>query len=286
MRTLQDLYHDPRVLEPDPSLTAIACIQLALETFGIQVQISMKRRWFFSWVFFQCCCSTCHVLQFWCISCNYHLKNYWLYDRIYHALVEHLLINCWPGAFCGHRGRWEAVVSDHQWESAQGEVVGGEYDLDTLHLVSGAVSMYHLWEYVQKGYQRQRPLMVFVGVKIQEQNRQDNNYMKYSGDDPRDGGVHQRGRAAGTSDQAKMTFHMIPHMLYNPLHLSPIPECLFYTARMSWGVHPKPILNHAQRVCRMYKKVSMMRLFLILVKFMFKSWQALRLFLILVKFVF
>jgi len=34
---LQDLYHDPRVLEPDPSLTALACIQLALETFGIQV---------------------------------------------------------------------------------------------------------------------------------------------------------------------------------------------------------------------------------------------------------
>merc|ERR1712080_99804 len=33
---LQDLYHDPRVLEPDPSLTALACIQLALETFGIQ----------------------------------------------------------------------------------------------------------------------------------------------------------------------------------------------------------------------------------------------------------
>ena len=39
MRISQDLYHDPRVLEPDPSLTAIACIQLALETFGIQVQI-------------------------------------------------------------------------------------------------------------------------------------------------------------------------------------------------------------------------------------------------------
>ena len=37
MQTFQDLYHDPRVLEPDPSLTAIACIQLALETFGIQV---------------------------------------------------------------------------------------------------------------------------------------------------------------------------------------------------------------------------------------------------------
>ena len=35
----QDLYHDPRVLEPEPSLTAIACIQLALETFGIQVRI-------------------------------------------------------------------------------------------------------------------------------------------------------------------------------------------------------------------------------------------------------
>ena len=39
MRISQDLYHDPRVLEPDPSLTAIACIHLALETFGIQVQI-------------------------------------------------------------------------------------------------------------------------------------------------------------------------------------------------------------------------------------------------------
>lgn len=34
---LQDAYHDPRVLEPEPSLTALACIQLALETFGIQV---------------------------------------------------------------------------------------------------------------------------------------------------------------------------------------------------------------------------------------------------------
>ena len=219
MWTLQDLYHDPRVLEPDPSLTAIACIQLALETFGIQVQISMKRRWFFSWVFFQCCCSTCHVLQFWCISCNYHLKNYWLYDRIYHALVEHLLINCWPGAFCGHRRRRQAMVPDHKWEGAQGEVVGGEYYLD--------VSMY---QDAQKAYQRQRPLMVFVVVKIQELNMwdmRDNNYMKYSGDDPCDGGVHQRGRAAGTSDQAKMTFHMIPHMLYNPLHFSFIPECLF-----------------------------------------------------------
>merc|ERR1719481_792470 len=34
---LQDLYHDPRVLDTDPSITALACIQLALETFGIQV---------------------------------------------------------------------------------------------------------------------------------------------------------------------------------------------------------------------------------------------------------
>ena len=77
--------------------------------------------------------------------------------------------------------------------------------------------------------------------------------MKYSGDDPCDGGVHQRGGAAGTSDQAEMTFVMIPHML----HLSPIPECLFYTARMSGGVHPRAILTHGQRVCRMYKKVRM-----------------------------
>ena len=97
-----------------------------------------------------------------------------------------------------------------------------------------------------------------------------NHRLIHSGDDPCDGGVHQRGRAVGTSDQAKMTSVVILHM-YNPLHFSPISECLFYTARMSWGVHPKPILNHAQRVCRMYKKVSMMRLFLILVKFMFKS---------------
>jgi len=34
---LQDLYHDTRVLDTDPSITALACIQLALETFGIQV---------------------------------------------------------------------------------------------------------------------------------------------------------------------------------------------------------------------------------------------------------
>ena len=50
MLTLQDLYHDPRVLEPDPSLTAIACIQLALETFGIQVQTFRSCR--FLWLFF------------------------------------------------------------------------------------------------------------------------------------------------------------------------------------------------------------------------------------------
>jgi len=34
---LQDLYHDPRVLESDPSVTALACIQLSLETYGIQI---------------------------------------------------------------------------------------------------------------------------------------------------------------------------------------------------------------------------------------------------------
>jgi len=34
---LQDLYHDPRVLDTEPSVTALGCIQLALETFGIQI---------------------------------------------------------------------------------------------------------------------------------------------------------------------------------------------------------------------------------------------------------
>ena len=42
------------------------------------------------------------------------LKNDWLYDEIYHVLVEYRLINCWSGAFCGHRGRREAVVPHHQ----------------------------------------------------------------------------------------------------------------------------------------------------------------------------
>ena len=34
---LQDFYHDSNVLDIDPSLTALACIQLSLETYGIQV---------------------------------------------------------------------------------------------------------------------------------------------------------------------------------------------------------------------------------------------------------
>ena len=55
----------------------------------------------------------------------------------------------------------------------------------------------------------------------------------WSGDDPCDGGVHQRGRAAGTVDQAKMTFVMIPlHIVqsyaFSPgYNLSPVSECLF-----------------------------------------------------------
>jgi len=34
---LQDLYHDPHVLDSDASITALACIQLSLESYGIQV---------------------------------------------------------------------------------------------------------------------------------------------------------------------------------------------------------------------------------------------------------
>jgi len=34
---LQDLYHDPHVLDSPPTITALATIQLALETYGIQV---------------------------------------------------------------------------------------------------------------------------------------------------------------------------------------------------------------------------------------------------------
>ena len=43
---LQDLYHDPAVLSAHPSLTAIACIQLALETFGIQVPFVASETWY------------------------------------------------------------------------------------------------------------------------------------------------------------------------------------------------------------------------------------------------
>ena len=98
MRTLQDLYHDPRVLEPDPSLTAIACIQLALETFGIQVHIfNVVLKIENEGVYFQCCCPP--VLQFWFISRNYHLKNYsriyWSCDVAYHVLMEEYNMYFW-----------------------------------------------------------------------------------------------------------------------------------------------------------------------------------------------
>ena len=43
---LHDLYHDPAVLSAQPSLTAIACIQLALETFGIQVPFVGSETWY------------------------------------------------------------------------------------------------------------------------------------------------------------------------------------------------------------------------------------------------
>ena len=43
---LHDLYHDPLVLTADPSLTAISCIQLALETFGIQVPFVGSDSWY------------------------------------------------------------------------------------------------------------------------------------------------------------------------------------------------------------------------------------------------
>ena len=138
--------------------------------------------------------------------------------------------------------------------------------------------MHHMREKHKKEWQRWIPLW---GLKMSFHFslwKYKNKYVKwqlYSGDDPCDGGVHQRGRAAGTSDQAKMTSVVILHM-YNPLHFSPISECLFYTARMSWGVHPRPILTHAQRVCRMYKKVSMIWYFCVHRKVMLSSWQALR----------
>ena len=43
---LHDLYHDPMVLSSDPSTVAISCIQLALETFGIQIPFVGSDSWF------------------------------------------------------------------------------------------------------------------------------------------------------------------------------------------------------------------------------------------------
>ena len=45
------------------------------------------------------------------------------------------------------------------------------------------------------------------------------------------------------------------------------------TIRMSWGVHPRPILTHAQRVCRMYKKVSVSVDFFLLYIFHGRLWE-------------
>jgi len=42
---LQDLYHDPSVLSVEPSTTALACIQLALETYGLQVPFVRGEQW-------------------------------------------------------------------------------------------------------------------------------------------------------------------------------------------------------------------------------------------------
>jgi len=43
---LQDLYHDQRVLDTDPPIIALATIQLALETYGIQVPFVGDKNWF------------------------------------------------------------------------------------------------------------------------------------------------------------------------------------------------------------------------------------------------
>ena len=45
------------------------------------------------------------------------------------------------------------------------------------------------------------------------------------------------------------------------------------TRRMSWGVHPRPILTHAQRVCRMYKKVSISVYPFLLYNFRGRLWE-------------
>ena len=43
---LHDLYHDSMVLSTDPSLIAMSCIQLALETFGIQIPFVGSDAWY------------------------------------------------------------------------------------------------------------------------------------------------------------------------------------------------------------------------------------------------
>lgn len=43
---LHDLYHDSMVLSTDPSLIAVSCIQLALETFGIQIPFVGSDCWY------------------------------------------------------------------------------------------------------------------------------------------------------------------------------------------------------------------------------------------------
>ncbi len=42
---LQDFYHDRRVLNFDPNIVGVACISLALQTYGIEVPFASKN-WF------------------------------------------------------------------------------------------------------------------------------------------------------------------------------------------------------------------------------------------------
>ena len=41
---LQDFYHDPRVLSYPPELVSIACIELALQSYAVEVP-GAKRSW-------------------------------------------------------------------------------------------------------------------------------------------------------------------------------------------------------------------------------------------------
>ena len=43
---LQDFYHDPRVLEVNRPHLAVACIAVALETYGIQVPYASDTEWY------------------------------------------------------------------------------------------------------------------------------------------------------------------------------------------------------------------------------------------------